>query len=138
MGGAGIQLSVQSVSSLFPKNRSLVMASLSGAFQAASGIYLIFDLINESTGASRLALLLVHAAFGGAIAVSALLILPSTAFGLAATKKPSARAKDAEANEASEAVAMEPAISAAAALPLKQRSFARQARSAEYLLVLTM
>ena len=43
-GGAGVQLSVQSVSALFPEHKSLVMASLSGAFQLSSGVWLVFEL----------------------------------------------------------------------------------------------
>jgi len=36
LGGAGVQLSLQSVSALFPKNRSLVMSSLTGASSATA------------------------------------------------------------------------------------------------------
>ena len=86
LGGAGVQLSVQSVSALFPRNRSLVMASLSGAFQLASGVWLIFELLHRS-GASRRQMQLGYAAVALAISVFSLLMWPSRPFGVAAKAK---------------------------------------------------
>eukprot|EP00966_Prymnesium_polylepis_P151147 3491943-Prymnesium_polylepis.1 len=157
MGGAGVQLSVQSVSALFPKNKSLVMASLSGAFQAASGVYLVFDVISDNTGASRLALLLAHAGIALVVAVASVLAWPNEVFGpkkqTESASKPAAAApvtapdvpatpttpsNSAAATEAPAAAAA-PAVPAshwaAEPLPLKQRPFRGQVLTAEFALM---
>ena len=49
------------MTALFPKNRSLVMATLSGAFQLASGVYLVFELAHGA-GATLPALMYGYSA----------------------------------------------------------------------------
>ena len=147
-----MQLAVQSVSALFPANRSLVMASLSGAFQAASGIYLLFEVLHGAGGISRSALLLIHAAIAFAISLSSLLTWPNVAFGLNSKVPTTAAEQPALATTAVGAPAATAATAAGAAavaapstaatprlarLPLKERGFRAQVRSTEFLLLLT-
>lgn len=79
-GGAGVQLSLQSVSALFPKNRSLVMSTLTGAYQLASGVYLIFDALHGI--ASLFTMLLVHAGVAGLFAIAAPFFWPALPFNM--------------------------------------------------------
>jgi hypothetical protein len=146
---------VQSVSSIFPQNRSLVMASLSGAFQAAVGLYLLFELLHTS-GVSRLALLLTHAGVAFTLALASLFIWPNTSYGLQRTAQPKAVITTTQSSATSteaiavEADAPEPATSTATSststlemeavkqvIPLQQRNFRGQATSPEFLLMLT-
>ena len=80
IGGAGTQLSVQSVTALFPKNRSLVMATLSGAFQLASGVYLVFELAHGA-GATLPALMYGYSAVALVAAGLSCFIWPSRPWG---------------------------------------------------------
>ena len=82
-GGAGVQLAVQSCAALFPRHRSTVMSILSGAFQFASGIYLVFELLHRSAGLSLRALLLFQSVVAAAVALGLYAMLPDLAFGLA-------------------------------------------------------
>lgn len=154
LGGAGTQLAVQSVSSLFPRNKSLVMASLSGAFQAAVGLYLLFEVLHTS-GIPRLALLLTHAGVTFTLALTSLFVWPHTTYGLQRTAQPTTVIANAQASAAStEAIAVDAmapeAVSVTAAastsaptmqtpkqvVPLQQRDFRGQATSPEFLLLL--
>jgi hypothetical protein len=130
IGGAGVQLSLQSVSALFPRNKSLVMSSLSGAFQAASGLFLVFELLNDAVGASRQVLLVSYAGVVLGIALASLIIWPDIAFGVKRVKArwPGSALPAAAAEGTAQAVI--PAV------PLKERRIWGQASSPEFLLML--
>lgn len=81
-GGAGVQLAVQSVSTLFPRNKSTAMASMSGAFQFASGAYLILDSLHQ-TGLPLAVGLLCHAGIALLVSVITAIVFPSVPFGKA-------------------------------------------------------
>jgi len=117
-----MQLSLQSVSALFPQNRALVMSTLSGAFQAASSVFLIMDTVHRTTNTPRRTLLFVYAAFLLLATVVCILIWPAKPFGV----------KKVEASGAGSGSAMH---EAPAVVPLSKRSFRQQALSAEYLLM---
>lgn len=110
VGGAGVQLSVQSVSSLWPRNKSLVMSALSGAFQAATIAYLAFELINAATGAARQLLLIAHACAALLAALAALAVFPWVSFGVAAKPQPPAAAATAAQPTATVDVELTPAV----------------------------
>lgn len=50
--GAGVQLCVQPVASLFPENAALVLSTLTGAFQASALVFLLLTTASASTRAS--------------------------------------------------------------------------------------
>mmetsp|Transcript_4972 Transcript_4972/g.15842 ORF Transcript_4972/g.15842 Transcript_4972/m.15842 type:complete len:693 (-) Transcript_4972:301-2379(-) len=47
LGGAGLQISVQSTAALFPRHRSFAMSCMSGAYQLATGIFVVFEAIHD-------------------------------------------------------------------------------------------
>lgn len=141
MGGGGTQLAVQSVTALFPKHRSLVMASLSGAFQLAGGIFLLFELAQQG-GVGRRELLCGHAVVAACIAVGAAATLPPRPYGA-----PSLRAAAARLDEPVAAVVVDDKLGCpkasdgerpAAAVPLPSRPFRAQVTSAEFWLNLAL
>ena len=133
VGGAGVQLAVQSVSALFEENRNLVMALLSGAFQAASGLFLVFDLAHDAAPAacSRRTLLLAHAGVAVLLAAAARALWPHEVYGLSRAPDKAAAADDGDDPDGGAAAPV-------ACVPLKERSFASQARSAEFKLVVAL
>lgn len=143
MGGAGTQLAVQSVSALFPEHRSLVMASLSGAFQLAGGIFLVFELAHQG-GAGRSALMCGHAIVTTCIAVVAAATLPSRPFGTPSSPRaaPSTRVDEPVVAVVVDDTIERPKANAdvrpAAAVPLRSRSFRGQVTSAEFWLNLVL
>ena len=147
-GGAGIQLSVQSVAALFPRHRSTAMASLSGAYQLASIIYLLFEVMHRQ-GVAVQGMLLFESGVAACTALCLLLILPDLPFGLARRRTsrgagcqppPQSAAVPAPPQPASSGGGGEdePAASkhAVCNIPLRERSFREQALSAESLLLL--
>ena len=82
-GGAGIQLSVQSVAALFPQNRSLIMAMLSGAFQFASGVYVVFEVVHRQQQIALRTMILLECLVAGGISVLLWAALPDLPFGIA-------------------------------------------------------
>ena len=144
MGGAGTQLAVQSVSALFPEHRSLVMASLSGAFMLGGGIFLLFELAHQG-GAGRSGLMCGHAVLALCLAIAAVIMLPSRPFG--APAKPLRAAPATRVDEPVVAVMVDDRIEcsqasaderAVAVVPLRSRSFRGQVTSAEFWLNLLM
>eukprot|EP00928_Gymnodinium_smaydae_P042338 TRINITY_DN28525_c0_g2_i2.p1 TRINITY_DN28525_c0_g2~~TRINITY_DN28525_c0_g2_i2.p1 ORF type:complete len:468 (+),score=57.61 TRINITY_DN28525_c0_g2_i2:41-1444(+) len=126
VGGAGMQLSLQSASALFPENRSLVMASLSGAFQAASGIFLIMETLHRLAGISRMALLLGYAVALFVAMVICSIVWPMRPFGIS-TKTPDSPTVDVASTQVGAPDGF---------VPLRQRSFREQASSPEYRIML--
>lgn len=149
-GGAGIQLSVQSVAALFPRNRSLVMASLSGAFQFASGAFLVFELLHRQ-GALLQTMLLFHCVVAVCVGGVLYAALPDKPFGIAhartsrsycAARKVPDSPESPRPHEANPRPHLEPAgdlekPSSGAPRALRSSSFRQQALSAECLLMLT-
>ena len=149
-GGAGIQLSVQSVAALFPRNRSLVMASLSGAFQFASGAFLVFDLLHRQ-GALLQAMLFFHCVVAVCVGGILYAALPDQPFGIAqartsrnycAARKVPDCPVPSRPHEANPRLHLEPAgdlekPSSGAPRALRASSFRQQALSAECLSMLT-
>lgn len=90
-GGAGVQLALQSTASLFPKRRSLMMASLSCAFQVGSILYLLAEVAEEAFpgSANRLSLFSAHAAVALVVAVGGLFLWQDAPFSPAALLTPS-------------------------------------------------
>jgi len=148
LGGAGIQLSVQVTGALYPKNRSLAMSSMSGAYQLATGILVVFAAIHRPAAGSpagappRLSLgwlMAIYAMLCFALAVLSLCVWPDRPFG--APPRPPLTSKPAEEAD-SESVVPEadPEAEVAVAvvaprLPLRARSFRGQASSPEFWLL---
>jgi MFS family permease len=139
VGGAGIQLSIQSVSALFPRNRSTAMASLSGAFQFASGFYLLFDVLNREANLALGGLMVFHCCLALAVCCLAFAMLPDQPFGTATSRTSRAKRGVARAGGGEGGAAKESggAGEGDAALPLKSRPFRSQAMSTEFLSLVT-
>ena len=148
-GGAGIQLAVQSVAALFPRHKSTAMASLSGAYQLASVMYLLFDLMHRQ-GVAVQGMILFECGLAACTALCLLLLLPDLPFGLARRRtsrgsgcqpppQPAAVAAPPQPASSGGGGEDEPAASkhAVQRIPLRERSFREQALSAENLLLLT-
>ena len=149
-GGAGIQLSVQSCAILFPRHRSTIIASLSGAFQLASGIFLVFNVLHLQ-GMSYQSMILAQCVLAAVTALVLSLMLPDQPFGTAEARmtgracaalgcRGAGRGAGAGGGEDGKQVAASSAgkpAPVAMVLSLRQRSFRDQASSAEYLLMLT-
>jgi len=134
IGGAGMLLSLQSVSALFPQNRGLVMAMFSGAFQAASMVFLLFEFLHRVFDIS-LRMLMFGYGFGllGA-GTLCLAIWPSRPF----CSNTGPNQEGAAERPCQGIVPNEPAVAPhTIALPLSQRPFTRQAMSPEYLLMVS-
>ena len=135
IGGAGVQLSVQSVSALFAKNKSLVMACLSGAFQAASGLYLLFEIVNRASSAFSLRTLLIgHAIVASMIALGCAVVWPHAAYSV---QRPMSSTTTTAAAAVNIAINSPASASALDSKPLKERDFSGQARSQPFLLLMT-
>lgn len=89
LGGAGVQISVQSTAALFPRNRSLAMSCMSGAYQFATGVLIVFEAIHRPAAGAppdappRLSLswlMTIYAIIGGVLAVLSLTIWPDAPF----------------------------------------------------------
>jgi len=135
VGGAGMQLSLQSVSALFPQNKGLVMAMLSGAFQAASVVFLLFETVHRLLDVSLRALMLGYAAVLVVAAVACLFIFPMKPYGVSA---PKVTEKDTTVHldAASVVVKTTESQKTSEVVPLDKRSFGEQVRSPEYLLMI--
>ena len=136
-GGAGAQIAVQSVAALYNENRSTAMASLSGAFQFASGFYLYYDLFNRNSAVSLNTLLLIHAAIAIVMATLAFAVLPMQAFGVATSRSSLPVVVLKGQTDESTASAVNGGVAATAtrdvdSVPLKARSFWQQALSPEF------
>eukprot|EP00927_Polykrikos_kofoidii_P046942 TRINITY_DN41047_c0_g1_i1.p1 TRINITY_DN41047_c0_g1~~TRINITY_DN41047_c0_g1_i1.p1 ORF type:complete len:508 (-),score=60.93 TRINITY_DN41047_c0_g1_i1:33-1556(-) len=123
-GAAGVQLALQSVTSLFPKRKSTAMASLSGAFQAASVIFMICNELHKS-GISRQNMLLCYAAVVFVICMCSF-VWPDRPFGTAPRKT-----LDVE-----QAAAVPVTTSSVRRTALKDQTFSGQLRSLEYKVLL--
>lgn len=123
-GGAGVQLALQSTSALFPLNRSLVMASLSGAFQLASSVFLIMETVHRLAHVSRRWLFVGYAGVLLLVSGLCLLIWPTLPFGV--IRRPSNQPTEVRCGEHNRK-----------ALPLTERSFREQLFSPDYLVMAT-
>ena len=145
-GGAGIQLSVQSVAALFPHHRSTAMACLSGAYQLATVVYLLFEVLHRE-GVPFQAMILFQCGLAALTSVL-LLLLPDRPFGIA-TKRGSGRlraawktwrhrptpARQNDSRSSAEPLPT-PALDTSGGGPiLRQQTFWRQATSAESILL---
>ncbi|CAK0884955.1 unnamed protein product, partial [Prorocentrum cordatum] len=122
VGGAGVQICLQSTSALFPKNRSLVMASLSGSFQLASSVFLIMETMHRLVQVSRQALFLGYAAILLFVSGLSLIIWPVLPFGV--TRRLS--------NQSPHGLPVEQKVEV---LALKDRCFRDQVFSPEYIVM---
>merc|ERR1719265_3141995 len=82
IGGSGMQMSLQSVSTLFPKRKGLVMAMLSGAFIAATGVFVIFENVHRLADLSLRTLMLIYASVLLLTAVASFIVWPMQPFGV--------------------------------------------------------
>jgi MFS family permease len=89
LGGAGIQISVQSTAALFPRNRSLAMSCMSGGYQFATGVLIVFEAIHRPPAGApadappRLSLswlMIIYAIIGGVLALLSLVTWPDAPF----------------------------------------------------------
>eukprot|EP00929_Paragymnodinium_shiwhaense_P003221 TRINITY_DN103655_c0_g1_i1.p1 TRINITY_DN103655_c0_g1~~TRINITY_DN103655_c0_g1_i1.p1 ORF type:complete len:518 (-),score=83.13 TRINITY_DN103655_c0_g1_i1:369-1871(-) len=139
VGGAGMQLSLQSVSALFPKNKGLVMALLSGAFQAASGVFLLCETIQRFTDTKLSTLILIYAGLLLCMAVVSVVIWPVRPFGTkaAAPKKDTSSTASAAPDSSPSQDVEAAAKTLPEEVPLQERSYREQALSPQYLLMTT-
>jgi len=124
LGGGGVLLCLQSTSALFPKNRSLVMSSLSGSFQLASGVFLIMETMHRLAQVSKQALFLGYSIVLFIVSGMCLIIWPTLPFGV--TQKRS--------NKSRPVLPVEHNIERPV---LKERCFREQVLSPEYLVMVT-
>eukprot|EP00448_Togula_jolla_P019723 CAMPEP_0170574580 /NCGR_PEP_ID=MMETSP0224-20130122/3377_1 /TAXON_ID=285029 /ORGANISM="Togula jolla, Strain CCCM 725" /LENGTH=447 /DNA_ID=CAMNT_0010897249 /DNA_START=24 /DNA_END=1363 /DNA_ORIENTATION=+ len=128
LGGAGVQMAVQSVSALFPRNKSLVMATLSGAFQMAAGVPLIFERLHEAD-VSRETLMFIYAFIALTAAFVSAVVWPMQPFNV---PKVPGRQSSREQLDAQDPGAI---TSTSSKMPLCERTFREQVLSQEYLLM---
>jgi MFS family permease len=134
VGGAGMQLSLQSASALFPKHRGLVMAMLSGAFQAASSVFLLMETLHRFSDVALRTLMLVYSAALLIAAMICLIIWPMKPFGAKPSKVQAENGH--EASSVSAVVAQTQVVKPKKDVPLNERSFREQLMSPEYVLMI--
>mmetsp|Transcript_26092 Transcript_26092/g.66249 ORF Transcript_26092/g.66249 Transcript_26092/m.66249 type:complete len:292 (+) Transcript_26092:246-1121(+) len=113
------------------------MASLSGAFQAASGLYLLFERVRAAFGTTRITLLLVHAVVSFFTAAVCIVVWPDLPYGVSSRQPASVMHSAVSVATAAQPWPGDATREVEVVVPLKERHFWAQAQSAEFLLLLT-
>ncbi|KAI8592186.1 major facilitator superfamily domain-containing protein [Geranomyces variabilis] len=104
IGGPFVFIGCLHISTVFPASSGLIMAAMTGAFDASSSIYYFFTIILDKIGGSVHRLFLMYALIPISIAIATAALMPRNSFGQTDAKV----AEDVHAEEAAETDALLP------------------------------
>ncbi|KAJ3160670.1 hypothetical protein HDU86_000429 [Geranomyces michiganensis] len=127
IGGPFVFIGCLHISTVFPASSGLIMAAMTGAFDASSSIYMFFTIILDKIGGPVHRLFLMYAVIPLLIAIATALLMPKNSFG----QSDAAVLKD-DADEADETDALLPAAASPNVAASFDDPFWSQLKSVEF------
>ncbi|TPX60892.1 hypothetical protein PhCBS80983_g01431 [Powellomyces hirtus] len=134
IGGPFCFIGCLHISTVFPSKSGLIMAAMTGAFDASSSIYVFFEIIHEKLGGSIHRLFLFYTLVPVIVALTTMALMPKHSFGKSDVVADGDEEEEIVAAGVEEPTETQPLLASSPAAPVvsTQDLFSKQLKSVEF------